>query len=1136
MRNSEGITGRKAQNFAALRALLPVAAALVLLSQSACVKKTVIASGVPTVTFQVIPPASLQVTAQTQVIAIIMNDPKGLGIDWNASCVTTSCGAFAPTHTMSGQPTTYTAPSTVPLGGVNLTAKATAAPSQMIVATVTIFTNVAISFTQFPASPLGAGSTTNITAVVTGDPNNPPLGVGWSLNCGIPNCGTISAANTQSGAPLTYTAPATVTTSFTVQIVATPLADPTKLINVSITVNPATSNISIAFSVPFPPGNLQGGMSAMMAATVTNDAASGGVDWNVTCTNTVSAGQCGTFTPTPAHTASGSPISYMAPAINVIPANGLMVTITAASHTNPTVTITAVVNVTTPTLSISITKQPPSSLSVGLTAVITATVLNDSPTIPNGVDWTVTCTPGAGGNCGSFSLLHTDGTGVQTTTYTAPTVIPGGNPPGVVTITATSSAQTAKTATATVTITPSTAISIAFDKAPPTTMLDNGQANMSAKVTNDPLTPPNGVDWTVTCTPGTGGDCGSFNPAHTANDVQTIYMAPAVLPANSTVTITATSTAQHSATISQAVTITAPVLTVMITTAPTTLEVGTPSQVSATVTNDGPPPNGVDWSCTASDGGNCGSFNPTHTASAMSSTYTAPTAVPGNGGTVIITARSTSNSAISMSTSPIPITPNANAGFLQGQYAFTLSGTNASGTYTAAGSIVADGAGHITSGEEDAASVSCTGTSTTVTGNYVIGPDGRGTMTLTTNQMCFGNGGATGVQSLSFAIVGNAKPAPSALLTELDGAVGSGQLALQDTTDIAKGMGAISGSYAFVFNGSDQTTSNANSQSTTNFGGVFNVSGNMLNFTQDINDQGTGTVMQGQAVAFTFTTPDSFGRSTATAGQTVFAFYVVNAGQVNFIEQDALFVAIGTAYSQGTFATGPYAFTFAGLDGAQGSQVVAGGTFTAGASTLTNGIIDVNDGSGLIQTGPNGTPFTGTVTAATNGRGTLTLTGTPTGISKFAFYPTANNGVLLCELDANFTSIGAALPQASGITTATFTGNYALNLTNDIQGATFFPQDDGVGQLNSDGVATLMGTVDFASGGNIYPGSTLMGNFAVSASAPGRFTGAYTLMLNSTTMRTLNEFFYVVNPNTVLFVQSGIAVQTSGILQLQHNP
>src|ERR1700733_5539717 len=434
-----------AGTFVSARAVLvSICAALSLIALSACVTKTVAPSTVPMVSFQLLPPATIQSGGQAQLIAVVTNDPKMMGIDWNPSCTTTSCGSFNPTHTVSGQPTTYTAPTSAPQGGVNLAARATALPAQTAVVNVTIFTNVAIKLTGFPASPLGAGNTTMITAVVSGDPNNPPLGVGWSVNCsGAVSCGSLSASQTATGTPVIYTAPAPVTASFTAAIQASPLADTTQIITTSITVNPSSS-VLVTFT-PGPPGSIPAGTTVMVAATVSNDPQAGGVNWSVACTNSAAAGQCGTFA-NPPHTASTVPIAYTAPA--TVPAGGLPVVITAASADVPSAVANASSNITNPALSVAITTGPPSSMPVSTTALLVATLQND--TSNKGVTWTASCTAATGSTCGSFSLPAT--TSGMATTYQAPTAVPTGG--GVVTITATTVATPVATATAMVTITP----------------------------------------------------------------------------------------------------------------------------------------------------------------------------------------------------------------------------------------------------------------------------------------------------------------------------------------------------------------------------------------------------------------------------------------------------------------------------------------------------------------------------------------------------------------------------------------------------------------------------------------------------------------------------------------------------------
>jgi hypothetical protein len=94
-------------------------------------------------------------------------------------------------------------------------------------------------------------------------------------------------------------------------------------------------------------------------------------------------------------------------------------------------------------ISVSFASVPPSSVVMGTTASLTATVANDSTNA--GVTWTVQC---AGTQCGSISPTST--TSGTATTYTAPTSVPS---PATVTIVATSVANTGQTAATTVTIT-----------------------------------------------------------------------------------------------------------------------------------------------------------------------------------------------------------------------------------------------------------------------------------------------------------------------------------------------------------------------------------------------------------------------------------------------------------------------------------------------------------------------------------------------------------------------------------------------------------------------------------------------------------------------------------------------------------
>ena len=83
------------------------------------------------------PTTNLPVGAATNVTALVTFDPNTAGVDWSASCQGASCGSFDPTHTASGQITTFTAPLSAPPGNtVTITASSTTTAT--ITATVVI--------------------------------------------------------------------------------------------------------------------------------------------------------------------------------------------------------------------------------------------------------------------------------------------------------------------------------------------------------------------------------------------------------------------------------------------------------------------------------------------------------------------------------------------------------------------------------------------------------------------------------------------------------------------------------------------------------------------------------------------------------------------------------------------------------------------------------------------------------------------------------------------------------------------------------------------------------------------------------------------------------------------------------------
>lgn len=84
-------------------------------------------------------PATLHAGASTQLRAVLNNDTANAGVNWSVICGSTDCGSFQPARTAGGIATTYTAPASVPVGGiVQVTATSVTDPSKAAAATISI--------------------------------------------------------------------------------------------------------------------------------------------------------------------------------------------------------------------------------------------------------------------------------------------------------------------------------------------------------------------------------------------------------------------------------------------------------------------------------------------------------------------------------------------------------------------------------------------------------------------------------------------------------------------------------------------------------------------------------------------------------------------------------------------------------------------------------------------------------------------------------------------------------------------------------------------------------------------------------------------------------------------------------------
>ncbi len=371
---------------------------------------------------------SLPAGASVNVTAQVTNDSSNKGVMWSMSCPTAPCGSIAPPTTGSGDAALFTAPSTAPASPVTVTITATSIADKTKSASVALNLLTAIMVNlSATVNQVGAGGTSQITAMVSNDPANQGVNPSsWSISPAT-GAGTLSNATSTS---VTYTAPATPPPSdVQITITAASASASTSIGTIGITF------AAIAVSLTATPGSIDATATSTITASVSFDPANGGVN----PTSWTLSGAYGTLSG-----ATSSSVVYTAP--STPPANNDQVTITAAAASDATATGSTTVSV----LAITIQLTPPSALIPvnNGSQTFTATIAND-PTTPPQASWTITqtgtaCTSG----CGAVAPATT--ASAMPTSYTPPAGVPA-NPS--VTVNAASMTDASKTANAAITLT-----------------------------------------------------------------------------------------------------------------------------------------------------------------------------------------------------------------------------------------------------------------------------------------------------------------------------------------------------------------------------------------------------------------------------------------------------------------------------------------------------------------------------------------------------------------------------------------------------------------------------------------------------------------------------------------------------------
>jgi hypothetical protein len=578
-------------------------------------------------------------------------------------------------------------------------------------------------------------------------------------------------------------------------------------------------------------------------------------------------------------------------------------------------------------------------------------------------------------------------------------------------------------------------------------------------------------------------------------DSNGLYRAPGTVPSPAIVNVGAVSFEDQKLSATSATTILPPptvTISPTCTATPCTVTSGAANTLAFTATVTGATTTNADWFVNGVLGGNS-----TFGTISATGVYTAPNTPP-IGSTVTVTVESR-DFPQAFAHATVTISGYSTSSF-QGPFAFSMTGTNASGAFARAGSFTADGAGHLSGGLEDVNAASCvTANPISFVGIYSISTDGRGTMTFAD--------GCTPA-TFSFVLVNNNQ----LQITGFDAAgTASGQANLQDPA-VFRASGLL-GAYVFDFTGVD------GSSKFLSLIGEFTADGQggITKGLADTNDAGAITPQ----VAFTGSYQvSSNGRGTATLGSSHFSFYIVSPGSAKFAGTDATLVVAGQTTQQApdavfnlTSLNGSFAFLLTGSGPGGAGNIATAGNFAAVANgLLTAGVLDRN---------ANGTPATnvtfsnGSYTVASNGRGMATFSTTPS--QTFVFYLSATGSAVFQETDSSMSGDGIFTQQQNApfsLASSTQVSNYALQ-TAGLSGTS--PQTI-AGQVTANGSGAIpSGTIDINTAGTLTPGQALTGTYT-SPATNGRATLTLTSSINSRTFA-----IYVVNSMQVFVLESDVA-------------
>lgn len=516
----------------------------------------------------------------------------------------------------------------------------------------------------------------------------------------------------------------------------------------------------------------------------------------------------------------------------------------------------------------------------------------------------------------------------------------------------------------------------------------------------------------------------------------------------------------------------------------TTIAAGSSLQLSAVVANSDNTT--VLWYVNNIPGGN--SIVGTITPQGL---YTAPDMPTANGAVVI----SASPQAYPSATTSVTIGITFSSASLNGNYVFTLSGTQSGSPWAVVGSFTASN-GVISNGVEDINGPAGVFQALAFNGSYFMDASGIGIATLTSTQ---------GSINLNFTF--NTQGQAVVMRTD-SGTAASGFFYPQQSTALT--LTSLNSPYVFNFSGTDATGKLLNSIGTF----VTNGTSTLSYAEEDLNDGGStanqpfsGSISIGSGARGSASFTDSTGTRS-------YSFYIVSPGQLQFIETDTQGTLSGTAFQQqsvtaATTFLGTYVFYVSGNSGATPYGAAGGfSTNTTTAGNINAGTDDINQGGNVVS---NAT-LTGSFTIDASGRGTVTLNG-PTASSNYVYYFISPSSAFVLSTDSGINASGLLYLQSGGYATAGLSGNYTLSLASPA-GAT---PALSVGLLSLNSLGALAGFENNNANGTASGQLSVTGTYAVTASTSTTSTrGVMTLTTNGGA--STNFAFYPISGSSVILL------------------